>query len=86
MKERFLVVYDYGQGGVWAFIAARSRSEVERRFPELTVVPETPPWMSRDQLAEIKRTMSFDIDHGEGVLAKILEMRAHPGAAGHGTG
>jgi hypothetical protein len=29
MKERFLVVCDYGQGGVWAFVHSESRAEIE---------------------------------------------------------
>ncbi len=28
MKQRYLVCYDYGQGGVWAYIAATSPEKI----------------------------------------------------------
>ena len=34
MKNRFLVVYDYGQGGVWMFIYARTSNEIIGKFPD----------------------------------------------------
>jgi hypothetical protein len=36
-KSRFLVVYDYGQGGVWAFVWARSVDEIHEKFRDLQV-------------------------------------------------
>jgi hypothetical protein len=62
VKRRFLVVYDYGQGGVWAFLNARSKSEIQARFPQLQVVPEAPLWMSKQELGRLERTMTYDID------------------------
>ena len=44
-KTPFLVVYDYGQGGVWGYVLARSSNQISARFPELTVVDEPPTWM-----------------------------------------
>lgn len=71
MKQRFLVVYDYGQGGVWAFIHARSREEIKRGFPELDIVDEVPKWMSVDEVAVLEERMTFDIDKPRGWLAKV---------------
>lgn len=71
MKKPFLVVHDYGQGGVWAFIHARSREEIERRFPELDIVDEVPKWMSVDEVAVLEERMTFDLDKPRGWLAKV---------------
>ncbi|MGH2755136.1 MAG: hypothetical protein ACRDLB_11970 [Actinomycetota bacterium] len=70
-KQRFLIVYDYGMGGVWAFIHARSRGEIERRMPDLKMVDETPAWMSRDVIKRIEERMTFDIDRPHGWLSRI---------------
>jgi len=40
-KQRFLVLHDYGMGGLWWRISARSAREVAERFAELEVV-DTP--------------------------------------------
>ena len=62
MKQKFLVVYDYGMGGVWAFVSANSKADIVGRFPELKVIETPPATMSREELLEIERTSSFDID------------------------
>ncbi|XVV16279.1 hypothetical protein ACQP2X_18555 [Actinoplanes sp. CA-131856] len=38
MSERFLVVHDYGMGGLWWWIHARSADEIVETFAELEVV------------------------------------------------
>lgn len=62
-KQRFLVVYDYGQGGVWAFLWARSEEEIQRVFRDLEVVESMPSWLTGDELAKTEQRMTFDIDH-----------------------
>lgn len=47
MKQRFLVVDDYGMGGVWAYLWAESESQIRERYPTLQVVHETPVWLQR---------------------------------------
>jgi hypothetical protein len=61
-KRKFLVVYDYGQGGVWAFVWARSVEEIHERFRDLKVVDETPSWLTGDQLAITEQRMTFDAE------------------------
>ena len=61
-KQRFLVVYDYGQGGVWAFVWARSEAEISRVFRDLEVVHSPPSWLTGNELASIEDGMTFDID------------------------
>ena len=61
-KQRFLVVYDYGQGGVWAFVWARSEAEIHRAFRDLEVVDAMPSWLADEELASIEDGMTFDVD------------------------
>jgi len=73
---RFLVVYDYGQGGVWAYITARSSTEIVDRYPELRVVEVPPDWMSEERRA---RLPVYDIQApGPGLLADINRARGTP--------
>ena len=66
MRSRYLVVYDYGQGGVWAYITAESAQQITDRFPELSVVETTPEWMTGEVRKAIEARMSFDIDDPAG--------------------
>jgi hypothetical protein len=61
-KSRFLVVYDYGQGGVWAFVWARSVDEIHEKFRDLQVVDSMPSWLKGDELAVTEQRMTFDAD------------------------
>ena len=71
MKKRFLVVYDYGMGGVWALIMARSKEEILEKYPDLTIVDERPSWMSDDYFERLT-TKTYDIDdEPEGWLSKL---------------
>lgn len=81
-KRAFLVCYDYGQGGVWAFVEAPSKLDIMRRFPELQVVDSTPGWMSEGELARI-RARTLDLDRPSGLLKDLIAQRKDPAA---GTG
>ncbi|MNR52835.1 hypothetical protein D3C85_1727490 [compost metagenome] len=77
-KQRFLVCYDYGMGGLWAFIYARSSEEILGKYPELFIATEQPGWMDENKMADIESRESHDID-GEpfGVLRVVIEERGH---------
>ena len=62
MKHDYLVVYDYGTGGVWSVIAAYSKEQVQARFPDLEVVDVKPEWMTGEMYDRIRSTLFFDID------------------------
>lgn len=62
MSQSYLVVYDYGQGGLWAFVIASSPEEITSRYPAVTVWDEPPSWMSEEELADIARATTIDID------------------------
>ena len=73
-KRRFLVVYDYGQGGVWAFVWARSAEEIRRTFRDLRVVESMPPWLTGEELAVTEQRMTFDVDNvgADDWIARLL--------------
>ena len=76
MRERFLVCYDYGQGGVWAFVHAKSADEIREKYPELLVASGREEWMSDEWLARIDLKSSYDIgEEPRGLLAEIVKQR-----------
>lgn len=79
MKRDFLVVYDYGQGGVWAYIRAESADEIKSRYPELEIREEIPKWMSTKYLGQLRqRTLDVD-DTTIGLLAEVVDARPRLG-------
>jgi hypothetical protein len=76
MKHKHLVVYNYGQGGLWAFIRADSAEQIEERYPELKVVSEIPTWMTDDIRSRLEATETYDLDAPpSGLLADLLRER-----------
>ena len=76
MKRRYLVCYDYGQGGVWVFIYAHSSAEIRAKYPELLVAEERLAWMTDEWLARIEARSTYDIEEEpHGFLAGLLEQR-----------
>ena len=57
----FLVVYDYGTGGIWGLANGTSALEITRVLPELTVVNEKPDWMTAEILNETRLKSSFAV-------------------------
>ena len=72
MPRRYLVVYDYGMGGLWAYVIASSATQILDAFPELKVVHEQPEWMDD---AECGRLDVLDIERPSGLLSQILADR-----------
>lgn len=70
----FLVVYDYGQGGVWAVVLAKSSSAITEKFPELRVVEQRPSWMSDEKFQRLKAE-ALDLASPAGLLEDIMRMR-----------
>ena len=52
----FLVVYDYGMGGVWGFATAES---IENLSPELNIIDKEPDWMTAETEARTRAISSF---------------------------
>lgn len=62
VKRKFLAVYNYGMGGSWMFINARSAGEIRARYPILDVVESIPEWMTPEVRRQIERVHTYDID------------------------
>ncbi len=60
LRQSFLVVYDYGQGGVWAFVLAESKERLKLMFPELQVFDRPPSWMTESQLVGISAERTIE--------------------------
>jgi hypothetical protein len=72
VKSPYLVVYDYGTGGIWAYVTAGSGDEIVARFPELQIVHERPHWMSDDDARHLD---VLDVDAPTGLFADLLAGR-----------
>lgn len=81
--ERFLVVHDYGMGGVWWWVRARSAREILETFAEVEVV---------ESAAAIERAEGWDLDETavdaptlppglDGLRAERDAQRGRPGFA-----
>jgi hypothetical protein len=44
MKRPFLVVHDYGMGGLWAYVWAESEREINQKL-EVQIVTDLPDWL-----------------------------------------
>jgi len=76
MKRTFLVSFDYGMGGHWAYVRAESADAITRAFPELTVVHHTPKWMTREIQEMIRTAHTYDLEEEpRGLLSMIIEQR-----------
>jgi hypothetical protein len=62
MKKNFLVVYDYGMGGVWAIIRARTKEEITQKYPMLIVRDSRPSAMTDEDFNVISLNETYDID------------------------
>lgn len=62
VKRKFLVVYDYGQGGMWMFFYAHLPSDITAKYPELKVIDQIPSWMDETAVDRIERNRTYDID------------------------
>ena len=79
-KQSYLAVYDYGQGGVWVVIDARSEQELAAAYPELKVVHDRPSWLSEPEMNRIRERFHFDIDAPpSGWLAVLVDGRTGRG-------
>ena len=77
-KRSFLVVDDYGMGGIWMYIDAESERDIVAAYPELKVFKEPPDILSSDTLDRIRAERHFALDDPpSGYLADIGAARKH---------
>ena len=77
-KTRFMVAYDYGMGGIWGLVWARSPEALHALYPELAIVSARPNWMTDELFAQMESRETYDIDDApRGMLSAVLEARRH---------
>jgi len=74
LKQPFLTCYDYGQGGVWAWVIAESAAQIRELYPELTVLDRMPHWMTPEVLHGLESCV-IDESPPTGWLAILKEHR-----------
>jgi hypothetical protein len=65
MKRPFLVLYDYGTGGVWSYLLAESAEQIRGKFPVLRIYNEVPSWMTETERQEIELNSTYDLETAE---------------------
>ncbi len=65
--NEYLVVYNYGQGGLWAYVKASEPDMIQRRYPTLQVVGR-PSWLTDVEAVRLER---FQLDYPTGWLATL---------------
>jgi hypothetical protein len=75
-KRPYFACDDYGMGGIWLLIDARSAAEIEERFPALKAFEQPPDFLSDEERERIASELRFDIDAAPtGYLADLVANR-----------
>jgi uncharacterized protein YjbI with pentapeptide repeats len=74
-KKRHLVLYDYGQGGVWAYLTSDSRRQITEGYPQLHIYDKPPEFLLEADLIRIAATMTVDIADHEHPFLRALRRR-----------
>jgi hypothetical protein len=69
----YLVVDDYGTGGIWAVIRAPSKAVVEKNYPDLGVFDEWPAWVDETEYARIKAKSGFRFDQPDDYWTRFYQ-------------
>ena len=72
MKKPYLVLHNYGQGGLWAYVRAESPADIEAAFRDLEVIDTPPSWLT---VEEQRNLQIYDIDQPAGWLAMLARAR-----------
>lgn len=62
-SRQFLVLYDYGQGGVWAIVTAISHKDVAAKMPMVEIMDEGPSWHDWARVSRIPEALKFSVDN-----------------------
>ena len=79
-KANFLIAYDYGMGGLWGVIQARSAAEILAKYPEVSVLEVRPNWVTDDHVlawSSPDRIMDIDAEPTSWLLKAVIADRAH---------
>lgn len=62
MRRPFLTLYDYGTGGIWAYISAETPDDILAKFRDVVVYESPPEWMTEGRRREIEAAHSYAIE------------------------
>jgi hypothetical protein len=82
----FLVVYDYGMGGLWGLMRAPSIEQIALKYPELRVFTERPPWIDDEEWAHFEGDPYDLADEPRGLIAVLIDDRLRQGGRGEENG
>lgn len=72
------MVYDYGNGGLWAYVRARDPQAILGLYPELEIIDQIPAWMTPADLAHYRERV-LDVDEPpRGLLKTVIDVRQTP--------
>ncbi len=72
-KRKFLVMEDYGMGGIWAYVLAESEEQIQNKFLEVEVFAKPPARWTKEKLARIESEGLLDIEKAaSGSLVQAL--------------
>ena len=77
-KKKFLVFQDSGTSGYWLYLYARSKEDIERRFPEFSLFDVPPKRFDAEAARSVENNPDiriFDIDNLYGSLKDYAENR-----------
>ena len=77
-KKKFLVFQSWGTSGQWLYLYARSKEDIERRFPEFHLFDVPPKRFDAEAARGIENhpdSRVFDIDNLHGLLKDYVENR-----------
>lgn len=62
--SEFLVVDDYGTGGIWFVVRAANEDDIRAVLPKAAIYPSgsRPEWMSEETLGDIATRRTYDLD------------------------
>ncbi len=73
--DGYYVAYEYGTGAAWAFVKADTPDEVVAELPELDVYETPPEWMTVEDLHQVRRHASVDINKSASLDEILLASR-----------
>lgn len=77
VASEFLVLYDYGMGGLWAVVIANSADEILSRYPEVRIANERPAWMNHTMFDRLRsEAILLNVAADEGLFKAVVADRS----------
>ena len=77
MPSEFLVVYDYGMGGLWAVVLADSVDQITTRYPEVKIATDRPAWMDDSDFERLRQEVAdISVAEDQGIFKAVVADRS----------